>query len=152
LSETPCYSFWITRLFFSLSWISGTKTTKRGSDPSFFGIVYKDIVAHQLGLPHQFILSIMAKVPVSGLLARADTYATQPPLRAFEPGDKHMFGKLLFSFYINRTIDGRAMIALFHQQSIAPVCAVKAVGGQVTAVHEFPLCKSSERLVHPYAG
>ena len=55
-----------------------------------------------------------------------------------DTGNKHVLGQLLFSFYINRTVNRKTVVALFHQQGVAGIGAVEAVGGQMAAIHEYP--------------
>ena len=56
----------------------------------------------------------------------------------FNSGDKHVFGKFVPPVFIDRLIDRKPVIALFHQQSVSRVSAVEAISCLITAIHKYP--------------
>ncbi len=76
-----------------------------------------------------------------GLAAAAGCRTHHPgdaPAGPLDAGDKHVLGDLLAFLFINGSIHRKAMVALFHQQGVAGIGAVEAIGGQVAAVHIDP--------------
>ncbi len=73
------------------------------------------------------------------------------PAGPLDAGDKHVLGNLLAFVFINRAIHRKAMVALFHQQGVAGIGAVEAVGSQVTAVHVNPGIGQIFRPVQAFA-
>ena len=55
-----------------------------------------------------------------------------------DTGDEHVFGQFQAPFFIHRAVNGKAVVALFHQQRVAGIGAFECIGGAVAAVHQHP--------------
>ena len=69
------------------------------------------------------------------------------PVFPLDPGDKHMFGRLLSLQFIHTTVYREAMVALFHQQCIAGIGAINTIRSQMAPIHEHPGVRQILRTV-----